>query len=277
MVFDTFMFFNESLLTKVRLYEHAPFVDKFIIIEARQTHSGNPKPQNFRLEDYPEFAHKIEYRLVDLLDLKLRYPKLIFKSGNLETNYLHWSNEYIQRNYASVILQELGAQDSDLLLCSDTDEIISYEAFLKCVAALNEGKQCPKTGLPIVGPEQSIRKYKINLLTHHRGKSINILPCSIAKTINLSLIREYSLGFIVMEGGWHFSYLSATNDNVLLKMKSFSHAYQHQDVQTADVATSLILEGVIKVLPIDGNYPKYILTHLDEFTNYIWPENQPWR
>ena len=50
-VYDGFIFYNELDLLRVRLVEHAPFVDRFIIVEGDRTFAGKPKPYYFDVMD----------------------------------------------------------------------------------------------------------------------------------------------------------------------------------------------------------------------------------
>jgi beta-1,4-mannosyl-glycoprotein beta-1,4-N-acetylglucosaminyltransferase len=60
MIYDCFMFLNENDLLEIRINQHLDFVDKFIIIEAGQTHSGNKKTKNFDTKRFEKYADKIE-------------------------------------------------------------------------------------------------------------------------------------------------------------------------------------------------------------------------
>ena len=57
-VYDCITYFNEPLLFNLRLNILSKYVDKFIVIEARHTHSGKSKKLNFNLKRYPEFEKK---------------------------------------------------------------------------------------------------------------------------------------------------------------------------------------------------------------------------
>ena len=63
MVYDCFQFFNELDILKLRLHIMNPVVDRFVISEATETFSGNPKPLYYedralRSSEY-ETKHKI--------------------------------------------------------------------------------------------------------------------------------------------------------------------------------------------------------------------------
>ena len=47
-IYDCFIFFNENLLTEIRFNILNEFVDKFIIVESKFSHSGEQKKLNLR-------------------------------------------------------------------------------------------------------------------------------------------------------------------------------------------------------------------------------------
>ena len=61
-VYDCTMFFNENDLFEIRLATHNEFVDKFIVVEAGETHTGHKKPFNFDHERFKPWADKFEIR-----------------------------------------------------------------------------------------------------------------------------------------------------------------------------------------------------------------------
>ena len=64
-LYDCFMFYDETMLLKIRLNILHKFVDKFIITEARYFHNGKEKKLNFDINEFKEFSKKIEYVIVD--------------------------------------------------------------------------------------------------------------------------------------------------------------------------------------------------------------------
>ena len=77
-IYDMFMFLNENDLLEIRINEHWEFVEKFIIIEAGQTHSGNNKPYNFDKQRFEKYSDKIVYVQHDSLDdLAEQHPELL--------------------------------------------------------------------------------------------------------------------------------------------------------------------------------------------------------
>ena len=47
MITDAFMFFNELELLEIRLHELSSVVDRFVLVEARETFSFRPKPLHY--------------------------------------------------------------------------------------------------------------------------------------------------------------------------------------------------------------------------------------
>ncbi len=102
-------FFNELDLLEARLTEMARMVDRFVIIEARQTFRGGPKPLYFQENShlFSRWSAQIDHVVVDLPD----GPDA-------------WARERHQRNVAQRVLTDLGAAHDDLVLLTDLDEIV---------------------------------------------------------------------------------------------------------------------------------------------------------
>ena len=59
-IFDCTTFYNENLMLEVRFNVLNKHVDKFIISEAKYSHSGEKKKLNFDINKFPEFKRKIK-------------------------------------------------------------------------------------------------------------------------------------------------------------------------------------------------------------------------
>ena len=57
-VFDCTTFFNENLMLEIRFNILNKFVDKFVIAEAKYSHSGEKKKLNFDINKFSEFKKK---------------------------------------------------------------------------------------------------------------------------------------------------------------------------------------------------------------------------
>ena len=65
MIFDCFTYFNDDLITELRLNILNNYVDKFVIVEATTDHSGKKKDLNFNIKKFEQFEKKIRYIIVD--------------------------------------------------------------------------------------------------------------------------------------------------------------------------------------------------------------------
>ena len=60
-IFDCTTFFNENLMLEVRFNILNKYVDKFIVAEAKYSHSGEKKKLNFDINKFSGFKKKIIY------------------------------------------------------------------------------------------------------------------------------------------------------------------------------------------------------------------------
>ena len=64
-IFDCFMYFDEELILDVRLNTLNEFVDYFVIVESRFTHSGEERNLQFNHKKFEKFKDKIIYLIYD--------------------------------------------------------------------------------------------------------------------------------------------------------------------------------------------------------------------
>ena len=64
-LFDCTLYYDEDLILEARLNILNKFFDKFIICEAKYTHSGEKKKLNFDINRFKEFKDKIIYIVDD--------------------------------------------------------------------------------------------------------------------------------------------------------------------------------------------------------------------
>ena len=84
-IYDCFIFFNENLLTEIRLNILNKHVDYFVICESYYDHRGNVKGYLFDLEKFKDFKEKIIYLKIE------KFPKHlgIWERQDYQRNYLH--------------------------------------------------------------------------------------------------------------------------------------------------------------------------------------------
>jgi DNA-binding protein Fis len=138
-IYDTFIFFEEFDLLRVRLESCYPYVHKFVICEAGQTHFGLKK--DFVLQrrwgELSKYHEKIVYLQLSEFPLtKEKYPKYLreyvrkLRSDSNEERQLGWLREGFQRHQIMKWLQGQPTKDAYTFV-SDLDEIPFYEMILE--------------------------------------------------------------------------------------------------------------------------------------------------
>ena len=124
---DSFLFFNEVDLLKVRLEYLGPIVDNFIIVEANIDFSGVKKEfilSNELLTSLP-FSNKILYYKKEIDFNSFYWILKKIRYWNRRSSLL-WKLQDSQRNS---LLEPLKVfKDNDLIIFSDLDEFPSIEA-----------------------------------------------------------------------------------------------------------------------------------------------------
>ena len=126
-IFDCTTFFNENLMLEVRFNILNKYVDKFVIAEARYSHSGETKKLNFNIKKFSEFKSKIIYLVIENEPENLNYQKnnntIYEKDVDMRPNSIKRIS--LQRNKLLDVLNE--ADNEDYIFYSDNDEIPNLE------------------------------------------------------------------------------------------------------------------------------------------------------
>jgi len=218
-IFDCTTFFNENLMLEVRFNILNKYVDKFVVVESKYSHSGQKKKLNFDIKRFNKFKEKIIYLVIDKEPSDLIYEKN-------ENNFVEPNNE-IRRNSIKRIAGQRNklieglseASDNDYIFYSDNDEIPNFEE-------LNFEKNKDK----IIIFKQKLFYYKFNLLCD-RVDWYGTKGCKKKDLISFSWLREikakkynfyrldtlfskvkYQGVNIINDGGWHFSQLMSPQD-----------------------------------------------------------------
>lgn len=187
-IIDTLMFFNEVDVLKLRLSVLYDKVDKFLIVEANNTHLGENKDYIFEKnqELFSKYADKIIYKKISLKEAP------------------GWPRENENRYVIASFLNELDLSDDDIILCSDCDEIPNLNR--ENIIEANKHPYCYFNQL-----------YFIHYINMWSGKSVTgtvsckygVLKMLNSKYTNVALqvlrnSKDY--GIIIEDGGWHYSY-----------------------------------------------------------------------
>jgi len=290
-IYDCTMFLNENDLYEIRLNQHWNFVDKFIVVEAEETHTGLPKPLNFDHKRFEPYAEKIQYVTFKSFDTEIpKYPELIDKSVIAEIgpahNIVDWTRDHFQFNYFYKILQDQGADDNDVVYFSCLDEIIKESAFDQCVNIINETPWLGDMN-PIFSFNLYLYAYKINLLHRHwtQHYAANLTTFRNFRKYLPETIRQRVRTHTIPDAGWHFTFLDPTDGElVLAKQRSWAHSkdvYPGKKIKfdhiTKEEALARFWEDydVTKVDVAADTHPEYIMENLDRFQNFIFHGEKP--
>ena len=223
------MFFDEEMLLGLRLKTLDKYIDKFIIVESKYTHSGDKKKLIFNINKYSEFKSKINYIVTE--DPPEGIENINNDDNENQKNIKHIMNALRRENYQrNKIMDGLNKADpEDWVIISDLDEIPNLDK-------INFNKINKK----IIFFKQRVFYYKLNLelkKIHWIGSKAvqkkNLISPQWLRNIKdrvyskwrLDIIfskKKYNNIFYINDGGWHFSYIKKPED-IEKKLKSYLH------------------------------------------------------
>jgi len=214
-IVDCFTFYNELDMLEYRLNVLKNCVDYFILVEARYTHIGKPKPLFFQdnQERYAEFKDKIIHVIVD--NFPHIYPNINTELGE------QWENEKFQRNCIKNGLDKLELNDKDVIIISDLDEIPDPDSLFDII---NNDVEVQCNSLRMTFYYYNLNSlmqdfwYHAKLLSYKMFKEFNA-PCDAIRLAQFPMIEK---------GGWHLSYFG---DSAFIKNKLENFAHQEFNKQ----------------------------------------------
>ena len=128
-IFDCFMYFDEEMILDLRLNILDKYVDYFVVVESKFTHSGKARELKFNIEKFNKFRDKIIYLIHDEIPKNIISIKDSFSEiKKIETTVMNAVyRENSQRNHITKGLDN--AENEDLILISDVDEIPNLKNF----------------------------------------------------------------------------------------------------------------------------------------------------
>lgn len=249
-VVDTFTFFNEIDLLKLRLAELNDVVDTFVLVEATLTFSGLPKPLYFQDNKhlFEPYLHKIVHVIVDDL------PK---------ENTWTWTRESMQRNAIWRGVAQLSLQPDDIFMWMDVDEIPDSQ---RVVDLKTNGLPGGIHVLPMDMYYYNVTCKSPNAWPYARVCEFGVLgPSPDLDALRKKVDDRPALP----RGGWHLSYFGDA-EFIRKKIQSFSHDEFNTDYFTdVNRISQRIASGgdlfdrgyvVWEHIPIDANtyLPKFV-------------------
>lgn len=197
-IVDTFLFFNELDVLKIRLEELYPVVDEFVLIESNKTFRGIDKPYYF-----DENKHLFEKYLDKISAVKIIDPGKFNDDYRLDP----WEREVWTRNQTH---NHLYLAKDDILIFGDVDEIPRRSIIEKLRPD------------PLVAIQTDVFVYRLNLFDA-KGASLKAVRNSYGINLkNLEKLRRLPPDVYIENGGWHFSSLGDAQ-HISEKFKAFSH------------------------------------------------------
>lgn len=255
-IYDCTMLFQELDMLETRMHILGDVVDHFVVCEAAETHSGQPKPYYFKqnLERFVPWADKIIYVPVDDL------------TGSGRNS---WERERYHRSCISRGFYDTGLMD--WIIVGDVDEIPDPE----CVSYL--------PGLP---SEADHIKFELDMyyydLNHRVDQGWAIGASRRLRENDPNRIRTCAneAWDIYQPAGWHFSYFGGPQQ-IIEKHAAFMHhddpgvrELPHDPAYIAGkVATNQDLYGRdihIDRVPLGESLPRYIMDNLDKYRAMGW-------
>lgn len=252
-------FFNELDLLRLHLEEMAPWVDRFVIVEAAQTFTGMDKPlifdANRRL--FADFAAKIVHVPIQSFPAHLTSP---------------WAREFYQRDMAIAGASGLCGMD-DYILETDVDEVIDHQAlegleadFAALEVTLSRFflNYRPAPGNPMrARPKASIFKAKYRA---RHGLSYGRFSQSL----------RFPDAHRIPNAGWHFTSMFDA-DGLALKTRSYSHQEQTKErFRSTDFFQSVLsrlrsgeLDPGWERAELDDSFPTALLRRREDFRDLI--------
>jgi len=293
-IFDCFMYFDEEIVLDLRLNTLNEYVDFFVIVESIYNHRGEERKLLFDANKFKKFEKKIIYLIYK------ENPKEIEKIFDND-NRGEKSRKYIlnaslrengQRNFIINGLNE--ANDDDIILISDVDEIPNLENFSK-----------EKFNQKIALFKQDMFYYKFNLklpnLIWSGTKACKKKELKSPQWLRNIKDRKYPIyrldtffsdtKFInikfVNNGGWHFSNIK-TPFEIEHKLRSYLHhrEFDENPMSVKDIDKIIKNKQAIYDLKVDkkvnkigdgsklekypiNKLPKFLQNNLKDFEKWI--------
>jgi hypothetical protein len=262
-IYDCFPFFNELDILDIRLHELNDVVDHFVICESAYTFTGAPKPKIFsqNRDRYSKFLDKIIYISVE------EFPDGLNQ----------WDRDIFQREK----LKEgvAAAQDEDLIIVSDVDEIPRVSAVQK--AQMFDGTtqfsmNMYQYFINMLEREDWAcsyalqKKYLNDIIMSNAENSLTVFRYDMRRTTTIKNIPLQTL----TDAGWHFTHMGSV-EKLKDKFAAYAHAtdYWPQMMQDSERLQQQIDLGIkiwsaevlTRYVPVDETYPFFVKNNVETF------------
>ena len=228
-VYDCFMYYDEDTVLDIRLNCLDAYVDKFVIVESKFTHSGEKRNLLFDINQFKRFKDKIIHLV---LDYEPRGIETIYDDDDENSKSFKYienalKRENYQRNYISKGLSDADAED--IIMVSDADEIPNLGNL-----DLKEIKN------KLIFFQQKMFYYKLNLyidsfnwfgtkackkkdlISPQWLRNIKDRAYPLWRIDTLFSKLKYQNIYFVNDGGWHFSNIKNAKA-IQKKLRTYLH------------------------------------------------------
>ena len=228
-IFDCFMYFDEEIVLNLRLNALNEYVDFFVIVESIYNHRGEERKLLFDSKKFKKFEKKIIYLVYKENPKKIE--KIFDNDNRGEKSRKYILNASLRENgQRNFILNGLNkANDDDIILISDVDEIpnlenFSKEKFNQKIALFKQDMFYYKFNLKLPNLVWSGTKAckKKNLKSPQWLRNIKDRKYPIYRLDTLLSDTKYINIKFVNNGGWHFSNIK-TPLEIEHKLRSYLH------------------------------------------------------
>lgn len=292
--FDCTLYYDEDLILDLRLNVLNKYFDKFIICEAKYTHSGREKKLNFDINKFSSFKNKIEYIVQDTQPDNLIYKK---ENGKQFEEPINWRINAVRRiaHQRNKILDALkSVNNNDFIFYSDNDEIPNMEEF-----------DAKAENSKILIFKQKLFYFKFNLLCDRifwygtrATRKKDLIDFEWIRQIKPKIYPLYRLDTlfkkdkyinlkIVENGGWHFTRIISPEEIHEKELDSEHHDEYRASNKNVERIKELIRKRVIdhdhladsksskyekefalKIYSID-DLPEYIKNNKHKYDKYL--------
>lgn len=206
MIIDCILYNGEAECLDIRLHDLDGVVDRFVVVTATETFTG-------QLKGFPPLVY---------------HPKGFYwpHYDRLETND-PWQRETSHRNAIMDALKVLDVADTDIILIGDADEIPSADAVKAAAELAATGQQ--------IAFDQTLCTYYVNVqCVNMRWRGTQAIRYDRLKAATPQGVRDFrNHAPFVANGGWHFS--SLVLDDPVGRMTAKIQAFSHQEVNRPEV------------------------------------------
>ena len=248
MITDAFIFFNELDMLRLRLVELYPVVDQFILVESDKTFRGAKKP----------FTYQERKGLFEPWNDKIKHVRFLMPDDITDP----WAREKYSR--AKIEESWEPTSDDDILIFSDTDEIVRREI------------------VPTLDPQpiQAIETQNFSVYINARegkGHAIKAIRPAAFDMGPIQYLREHRDDPLVPDGGWSFSSIGDP-EFISTKLQSFSHSEYDVAEYTSPkkiaermrTLTDLLDRGTLTRVEVDDTWPHEVIDNREYWNKFIY-------